>query len=145
MHSQAGGLSVNIIASKLPQYERRAVDGDPTTLRIDPEYLLKKSFPASPDLDGVLKEFREFEGMWKACYPGQTAFALAHPVFNQRGDLLFELRPHSQHGDAGGSPRNRGNRKNAHGLWNGTKARSNGGRGMFSFDKFLLLGLKSGS
>lgn len=128
MHSQGSGLNVNVIASKLPQFERKVIDGDPAPLRIDPEWLLSKSFPASPDLESVINEFRTFEGTWKSCFPGQSAFALAHPVFNQRGDLLFELRPHMP-GQGGVSPR-RANGKNGRGLWDGAGSRAHATRGM---------------
>ncbi|KAH9941697.1 uncharacterized protein BXZ73DRAFT_22216, partial [Epithele typhae] len=62
----------------------------------DPAKLLADAFPPKVDLDGLVRELRAFEGAWQYCFPlaGAGAYALASPVFNADGDLLFELRRH---------------------------------------------------
>ena len=58
--------------------------------------LLRRVIPTSMDLSDVAKEFHSFENSWQFCYPRVGAYSPAYPVFNCRGDLLFELRPQPQ-------------------------------------------------
>ena len=64
-----------------------------TSLALDPEELLRSIIPSSVDLKDAVAELKLFEQVWHSCYPGMAAYNLAHPVFNRKGDLLFELRP----------------------------------------------------
>lgn len=56
--------------------------------------MLREAFPAKVDLDELVREISAFEGAWQYYYPLMNAFSLASPVFNDDGDLLFELRRH---------------------------------------------------
>lgn len=62
------------------------------SLALDPEALLRKIIPSSIDMKDAVDQFKLFEEVWHSCYPGMGAYNLAQPVFNCRGDLLFELR-----------------------------------------------------
>ncbi|PSS01019.1 hypothetical protein PHLCEN_2v4077 [Hermanssonia centrifuga] len=96
--SETGGLRVRVVGLASPHIEKASMNGTIShrDLWVDPEDLLRKNLPQTVDLSAVLDEFKVFEGVWKSCYPGMSAFSLAHPVFNCQGDLLFEFRPHSQ-------------------------------------------------
>ncbi|KAI0700946.1 hypothetical protein BC835DRAFT_322712 [Cytidiella melzeri] len=115
VQSQAGGLSVSVNV-KPPEYKRGTVSGTAVSPRMDPEQLLRKCFVETPNLREVADAFRPFEGMWKYSYPGDGAFNLAHPAFNQRGDLLFELRSYAPPGASPSTPR-----KPAYRNWNGAQ------------------------
>ncbi len=96
-YSEAGGLNVRIPKVAIPEFRKSQADGDVvSTLYTDPQLLLKKHLPGSIELSGVLSEFKAFEGTWQSVYPGTSAYTLAQPVFNKKGDILFELRPYSQ-------------------------------------------------
>ena len=56
--------------------------------------MLKEAFPKKIDLDELVQEISAFEGAWQYYYPLMNAYSLASPVFNDDGDLLFELRRH---------------------------------------------------
>ena len=56
--------------------------------------MLKEAFPKKVDLDELVQEISAFEGAWQYYYPLMNAYSLASPVFNDDGDLLFELRRH---------------------------------------------------
>lgn len=56
--------------------------------------MLKEAFPEKIDLDELVQEISAFEGAWQYYYPLMNAYSLASPVFNDDGDLLFELRRH---------------------------------------------------
>jgi hypothetical protein len=76
------------------------------SLMLNPADLLRQTLTPTIDLQAPLSEFKLFEGVWHSCYPGTAACSLAHPVFNCRGDLLFELRPSSTFAaETGGSTR----------------------------------------
>ena len=78
-------------------FEKSHAEGEVvSSLYTDPHKLLKDHLPSAIDLQGVLDEFKVFEGTWQAIYPGTSAYTLAQPVFNRQGDLFFELRPHAQ-------------------------------------------------
>lgn len=119
VQSQAGGLTVSS-PIRQPEYKTQGFHAsDMLSFRIDPEELLRQYFRETPDLHGLIHEFKGFEGTWKYSYPGNGAFNLAHPAFNRNGDLLFELRTFAAQGTAFPlSPRrgvhNRG-RQNVHG------------------------------
>ncbi|KAI0093282.1 hypothetical protein BDY19DRAFT_903047 [Irpex rosettiformis] len=93
VRTHQGCLYVSVDSAR-PIYEAKVVEGIHNDHKIcDPEELLKKHFVKAPDLAAVAALFRQFEEPWKSSYPGEGAFNLAHPAFNKRGDLLFELRP----------------------------------------------------
>ncbi|KAJ3554928.1 hypothetical protein NM688_g2854 [Phlebia brevispora] len=96
-HSEVGGLHVSIVGSTAPTFQKAHAEGEVVaSLYTDPEKLLKQHLPSAISLEGVLQEFKAFENVWQAVYPGTSAFILAQPVFDRKGDILFELRPHSQ-------------------------------------------------
>ena len=97
VYSDVGGLHVSVVGSTVPVFEKSHAEGEViASLYSDPQKLLKQHLPSVIDLEGVLGEFKSFEGSWSSVYPGTSAYTLAQPVFNRHGDLLFELRPHSQ-------------------------------------------------
>ena len=62
---------------------------------LNPERLLKDIFPATIDMQPALRVFSLFASVWQSCYPGPSAYTLSNPVFNAKGDLLFELQPYT--------------------------------------------------
>ena len=57
---------------------------------------LQEQLPDTIDFTDVLARLKAFEGPWKQSYIGMHACALAHPVFNRAGDVIFELHPQAQ-------------------------------------------------
>lgn len=95
VHSEPSGLRV-VAAPNQIQIKADKVDGGTdSSLVIKPDQLLADALPKSINLDEAIGQFVHFEKTWRSCYPGMFAYRLAHPVFNRRGDLLFELLPHS--------------------------------------------------
>jgi len=46
------------------------------------------------DLNALASELRQsFGGVWEHCFPGSGALSLCNPIFNNNGDIIFELRP----------------------------------------------------
>lgn len=90
-------MKVNICAPPVPCYQKPVIEG--TVVQAfynDPEALLRANMPQTVDLVEVLGLFKNFEGTYNGIFPGTSAFTLTNPVFNKKGDILFELRPHSQ-------------------------------------------------
>ncbi|KAI0700948.1 hypothetical protein BC835DRAFT_323570 [Cytidiella melzeri] len=97
VHTHRGSLYVSVDSTP-PVYEQVVIKGNPIARGCNPEELLKKHFPYTPDLADVAAEFHQFEAPWKSSYPGDDAFNLTQPAFNRCGDLLFELRPYCSRG-----------------------------------------------
>ncbi|GJE96750.1 hypothetical protein PsYK624_129560 [Phanerochaete sordida] len=95
VHSEAAGLVVNVSSSPpmFKSLEYTTGTGDHPTL--DPEDLLRAVFPPTVDVSDANIEFSRFARVWQSCYPGSSAFTLCNPVFNAKGDLLFELQPYA--------------------------------------------------
>lgn len=106
------------------------MEGNPALLRLDPESILRHCFPSSPALERVLSELKVFEGDWKSSYPGQTAFTLSNPVFDQLGDMLFELRPNTLQGQASVGSSLSPTGRNSRSTWNRASGRNRTARGM---------------
>ncbi|KAH9937112.1 uncharacterized protein B0H18DRAFT_867006 [Fomitopsis serialis] len=77
----------------------------PATNFINIQAELQAQLPQMIDFKEVVQGMRQYEGAWQTCYPGVNAYALANPVFNRQGDLLFELRPLGQWNAAPAPPR----------------------------------------
>lgn len=98
VHSESSGLRVSVQQTPI-QIKIDNVEGDTELpLAIKPDELLAEALPKTIDLEAAVALFVHFEKAWLSCYPGMSAYKLAHPVFNRRGDLLFELRPQSSAG-----------------------------------------------
>ncbi|EKM54028.1 uncharacterized protein PHACADRAFT_257609 [Phanerochaete carnosa HHB-10118-sp] len=92
VHSEANGLKVSSVRSQT-QFTRPNTEGETyTSLALDPEALLRSVIPSSIDLTEAMEELKIFEQAWYSCYPGMGAYNLVQPVFNSKGDLLFELQ-----------------------------------------------------
>ncbi|KAI0372239.1 hypothetical protein BV20DRAFT_1015644 [Pilatotrama ljubarskyi] len=86
------GIKVNTLGSHDPVFTKGAVaDGNAYKAR-NPMDMLRESFPEKVDLEELVQEIHAFEGQWQYCYPLANPYSLASPVFNDDGDLLFELR-----------------------------------------------------
>lgn len=95
--SSEEGLKVTLPAPPVPVYEKATTEGEVIqAFWNDPEALLRANLPQTIDLSEVLGLFKNFEGTYSGIFPGTSAFTLANPVFNKNGDILFELRPHTQ-------------------------------------------------
>ncbi|EKM54030.1 uncharacterized protein PHACADRAFT_257614 [Phanerochaete carnosa HHB-10118-sp] len=95
VHSEPSGLRVVAAPSQI-QIKTDKIDGDTDSpLAIKPDQLLADALPKNINLEEAIGQFVHFEKTWRSCYPGMFAYRLAHPVFSRRGDLLFELLPHS--------------------------------------------------
>lgn len=88
------GIKVNTLGSHDPVFSKAEFsDGSISKFR-NPIDMLREAFPAKVDLDELVQEISAFEGPWQYYYPLANAYSLASPVFNDDGDLLFELRRH---------------------------------------------------
>ncbi|KAI0754908.1 hypothetical protein C8Q80DRAFT_1094717 [Daedaleopsis nitida] len=86
------GIKVNTLGSHDPVFMKAEfTDGGASKFR-NPMDMLREAFPAKVDLDELVQEINAFEGAWQYYYPLANAYSLASPVFNDDGDLLFELR-----------------------------------------------------
>lgn len=95
MHSEAAGLQVSMVNSPII-FKTLETSGDSGShYALDPQQLLKSQFPDSIDLKAMHAEFSRFTSVWQSCYPGPSAFTLCNPVFNRKGDMLFELQPYT--------------------------------------------------
>ncbi|PCH38353.1 hypothetical protein WOLCODRAFT_115316 [Wolfiporia cocos MD-104 SS10] len=94
LRSDIGGLKVNVSGSLVPTIDRTAIVGEsPAAKFTDPYTHLKAHLPGTVDLEAVVQELRTFEGVWHYGYIGLQAYCLANPVFDLKGDVMFELRP----------------------------------------------------
>ena len=90
-------MKVVIVTPPTPVYEKAKTEGQVvSSFYTSPETLLKDNLPATVDLGEVVGLFKSFEGTWGGFYPGTSAFTLAQPVFTSKGDIMFELRQHTQ-------------------------------------------------
>ncbi|KAI0356431.1 hypothetical protein OH77DRAFT_1400405 [Trametes cingulata] len=88
------GIKVNTLGSHDPIFTKGiTTEGSSTKFR-NPMDMLREAFPMKVDLEELVQEIRAFEGPWQYCYPLANPYSLASPVFNDDGDLLFELRRH---------------------------------------------------
>ncbi|KAI0826877.1 hypothetical protein BC628DRAFT_226366 [Trametes gibbosa] len=85
------GIKVNTLGSHDPVFTKGSLSENNSRFR-NPMDMLRESFPEKVDLDELVQEIRAFEGSWQYCYPLANPYSLASPVFNDDGDLLFELR-----------------------------------------------------
>ncbi|OBZ69011.1 hypothetical protein A0H81_11374 [Grifola frondosa] len=98
VHTDAGGVKVELAGAAAPVYSKTEYSGDfEKHYNVNLERLLRDNLTNSIDTHDILTELRDFEGIWRYCYPYMEAFTLANPVFNADGDLLFELRRYRQH------------------------------------------------
>ena len=107
IQSEFDGLSVKVTGSLTP-----VIDGTSAQNQFgmfpDLRQKLGEHLPKSIDLSRVLAELKVFEGVWHYGYPGLHAYCLSNPVFNHKGDVIFELRPQGHgaqtaHRHAGGN------------------------------------------
>ncbi|KAI0712230.1 hypothetical protein C8Q76DRAFT_845437 [Earliella scabrosa] len=88
------GIKVNTLGSHDPVFTKAEfTEGGASRFR-NPMDMLREAFPPKVDLDELVQEINAFEGAWQYYYPLANAYSLASPVFNDDGDLLFELRRH---------------------------------------------------
>ncbi|EIW59592.1 uncharacterized protein TRAVEDRAFT_122355 [Trametes versicolor FP-101664 SS1] len=87
------GIKVNTLGSHDPVFAKGLTPDNAARFR-SPMDMLREAFPDKVDLDELVQEIRAFEGPWQYCYPLANPYSLASPVFNDDGDLLFELRRH---------------------------------------------------
>lgn len=85
------GIKVNTLGSHDPVFTKGTMSENNSRFR-NPMDMLREAFPQKVDLDELVTEIRAFEGSWQYCYPLANPYSLASPVFNDDGDLLFELR-----------------------------------------------------
>ncbi|PIL22598.1 hypothetical protein GSI_15287 [Ganoderma sinense ZZ0214-1] len=88
------GIKVNTLGSHDPSFSAAQFSEGATAKFRNPMDMLKEAFPRKIDLDELVQEISAFEGAWQYYYPLMNAYSLASPVFNDDGDLLFELRRH---------------------------------------------------
>lgn len=85
------GLSIAVVGDSQPKFNTISTDVQLKNLFDIPtlQSLL------TVDLTGLASELRQsFGGVWEYCFLGTGALSLSNPIFNQRGDILFELRPY---------------------------------------------------
>ncbi|KAH9891709.1 hypothetical protein C8Q73DRAFT_782384 [Cubamyces lactineus] len=88
-------IKVSTLGSLDPTFtEAEYTEGSTTKFR-NPKDMLRGAFPEKINLDDLVQEIHAFEGAWEYFYPLATPYSLASPVFNDDGDLLFELRRHN--------------------------------------------------
>ncbi|KAI0667589.1 hypothetical protein C8Q78DRAFT_981541 [Trametes maxima] len=98
VQTTVSGIKVHTVGSHDPVFAQpEFTDGGAARFR-NPAEMLRDAFPHKVDLEELVQEIRAFEGAWEYCCPPAQPYALASPVFNEDGDLLFELR----RGGAGG-------------------------------------------
>ncbi|EIW59593.1 uncharacterized protein TRAVEDRAFT_121066 [Trametes versicolor FP-101664 SS1] len=86
------GIKVTTLGSHDPVFAKAEfTDGSAAKFR-NPMDMLREAFPEKVALDELVQEIRAFEGAWEYCCPPAAPYSLASPVFNDDGDLLFELR-----------------------------------------------------
>ncbi|CCM05147.1 uncharacterized protein FIBRA_07356 [Fibroporia radiculosa] len=98
LHTEPGGIKATVTGSTSPIFTKPAYSGDLAAMMyndLDGALSIQNLLPTMIDFKDVLQDFKQFEGMWQSCYPGLHAYCLANPVFNARGDLLFELRSYN--------------------------------------------------
>ena len=94
MRTHQGCLYISVDSAQ-PIYEDPTTEGNilDGSIGRSLEDVLRKYFDRAADLSGLSALFQQFKKPWKSSYPGEGAFNLTHPSFNEKGDLLFELRP----------------------------------------------------
>ena len=88
------GIKVNTLGSHDPVFTKAEFSEGGASKFRNPIDMLREAFPAKVDLEELVQEISAFEGAWQYYYPLVNAYSLASPVFNDDGDLLFELRRH---------------------------------------------------
>ncbi|KAF9010257.1 hypothetical protein BDQ17DRAFT_1421498 [Cyathus striatus] len=92
--SEAGGsgMTVEVKGDTKPKFETLRVHGDETLDKLIDLKTLHSIVRI--DLDQLVSELKgTFGGVWEHCFPGMQAYSLCNPIFNEKGDILFELRP----------------------------------------------------
>jgi hypothetical protein len=92
--SEAGGsgMTVEIKGDTKPRFETIRVHGDETLDKLIDLKTLHSIVKI--DLEQLVSELKgTFGGVWEHCFPGMQAYSLCNPIFNEKGDILFELRP----------------------------------------------------
>ena len=89
------GIKVSTLGSHDPVFAHAEYTEGGTAKFRNPTEMLRSAFPEKINLDDLVQEIHGFEGAWEYFYPLVTPYSLASPVFNDDGDLLFELRRHS--------------------------------------------------
>jgi hypothetical protein len=85
-------MTVEVKGDTKPQFETIRVHGDE---KLDNLIDLKTlQSIVKIDLEQLVSELKgTFGGVWEHCFPGMQAYSLCNPIFNEKGDILFELRP----------------------------------------------------
>ncbi|KAH9854755.1 hypothetical protein C2E23DRAFT_726184 [Lenzites betulinus] len=92
VHTVGSSVKVNTFGSHDPVFAKASfTDGGAGKFR-SPMDMLRDAFPDKVGLEELVNEIHAFEGAWDYCYPPAVPYSLASPVFNDDGDLLFELR-----------------------------------------------------
>ncbi|KDQ49725.1 hypothetical protein JAAARDRAFT_142971 [Jaapia argillacea MUCL 33604] len=90
MTSTPSGMEVNISGVTKPTFDTSQQAESAIKNLINFEHLHAL---LSVDLSVIAVEMKEtFGGVWSHCFPSMGAYALANPVFNSKGDILFELK-----------------------------------------------------
>ena len=99
MQTIGSGIRVSTAGSHDPVFAKAEFSEGAAAMFNNPAEMLANAFPTKVDLDELVQEINAFEGAWQYYYPLLNAYSLASPVFNDDGDLLFELRRYG-HGSA---------------------------------------------
>ncbi|OSD07148.1 hypothetical protein PYCCODRAFT_1358933 [Trametes coccinea BRFM310] len=86
------GIKVTTPDSQDPTVTNSVFSGSDAEELRNPADMLRKAFPSKVDLHELVEDIRAFEGTWEFCYPPAIPYSLANPIFNDDGDLMFELR-----------------------------------------------------
>ncbi|KZT65463.1 hypothetical protein DAEQUDRAFT_524238 [Daedalea quercina L-15889] len=96
IQSDLDGLSVKVVGALTPVVEASPAAHNHLGMFPDLRQKLSEHLPRTIDLSQIVAELKVFEGVWHYGYPGLHAYCLANPVFNHKGDVIFELRPQGQ-------------------------------------------------
>ncbi|KAI0826876.1 hypothetical protein BC628DRAFT_226056 [Trametes gibbosa] len=88
------GIKVNTFGSYDPIFTKASFTDNSAGKFRSPMDMLRDAFPDKVGLEALVQEIRAFEGAWEYFHPPAVPYSLASPVFNDDGDLLFELRRH---------------------------------------------------
>lgn len=105
VQTTGAGIKVTTLGSRDPVFMKADFPNGGAKKFRNPMDMLCEVFPQKVVLDGLVEEIRGFTGTWEYCCPPAAPYSLASPVFNDDGDLLFELRRHETGGARGGAHR----------------------------------------
>lgn len=85
-------MSIEVVGDHQPQFKTISTD-KPIEELFDVKALHRL---LHIELSTLASELRQsFGGIWEHCFAGTGALSLCNPIFNNHGDILFELRPYT--------------------------------------------------